>query len=190
MTGVWVVLRHTTFRVLRCAGAHGGCGRLAFVGSFSHRDRAGISRLRFTGRLRGRALTAGRYVLRATATLAGRRTRAATARFVILALPPECHNPDHDADCGPPGAGSSPRQAADTSDRTATSAQEHGLEQVLRDEHPAIRFGSSSTLEAAPGRLASLSGARGTARVPDGGAATCPVVGRGALTQERGAGRR
>jgi hypothetical protein len=149
---------HATFRVLRCAGAHGGCGRLALVGSFSHRDRAGINRLRFTGRLGGRALSPGRYVLRAIATLAGQTSRPATAGFVIPAPPPACHNPDDDSDCDPPGAGSSPREAADTSDTTRAATQARRLQRALRDDRPAIRYRSLSTVEAAPGRAASLSG--------------------------------
>ena len=71
--------------MLRCAGPHGWCTTLVLVGSFTHGDHAGKNRVRFTGRLRGRALNAGRYVLRATATLAGQRSRAITARFVIHA---------------------------------------------------------------------------------------------------------
>jgi YVTN family beta-propeller protein len=113
----------TTLRVMRCAGAHGGCRRVAFAGSFSHRDRAGTNRLRFTGRLRGRALSAGRYVLRAIATLAGQRSRAATARFAILDPPPACDHPHRSGACTPSGVGSPSRHPAHTSGKTAAAAQ-------------------------------------------------------------------
>lgn len=94
---------HTTFRVMRCAGTHGRCNRLLPAGTFAHRDRRGRNRLRFSGRLHGRAITPGRYVLRVTATLAGQRSRPATAAFTILAPPARCNDPDHDADCDMPG---------------------------------------------------------------------------------------
>ncbi len=60
------------------------CMRLVLVGSFTHRDRAGVNRVRFTGRLRGRALNPGTYQLHVTAILAGRRSRQLTASFRIL----------------------------------------------------------------------------------------------------------
>ncbi len=121
---------HTTFRVLRCAAPRGRCSKLVFVGSFSHRDRAGTNRLRFTGRLRGRALSAGRYVLRAIATLAEQRSRAATARFVILDPPPACHHPHRGGACSTSGAGSPPRQPGHGPGRTAAAAQEPRLQEA------------------------------------------------------------
>ncbi len=93
----------STFTVLRCVGHHGRCSKLAPRGTFSHRDRAGIDSLRFSGRLRGHALAPGRYVLRVIATLAGQRSPAITSTFVILTPPPVCHDPDHDGDCDHPG---------------------------------------------------------------------------------------
>jgi hypothetical protein len=59
--------------------------------------------LRFTGRLHGRALRPGRYVLKVTATLAGRRSSTISTSFVILAPPPVCRDFDHDDDCDLPG---------------------------------------------------------------------------------------
>jgi hypothetical protein len=94
---------HTTFTVLRCARSHGRCGKLARVGSFSHRDHAGTNTLRFTGRLDGRALQPRRYVLKVTATLADRRSSIISTSFVILAPPLVCSDPDHDGDCDRPG---------------------------------------------------------------------------------------
>jgi hypothetical protein len=94
---------HTTFRVMRCTGAHGRCTRLAFAGKFTHHDHAGLNRLRFTGRLHGGALTPGRYVLQVTTTLARQRSRRVTASFTILPPPPTCNDPDNDADCDTPG---------------------------------------------------------------------------------------
>jgi hypothetical protein len=75
---------HTTFRVMRCAGAHGSCTRLVLVGKFTHHDRAGVNRLRFTGRLHGHALTPGRYLLQVSSTLHGQQSRRTTAGFTIL----------------------------------------------------------------------------------------------------------
>jgi hypothetical protein len=95
---------HTTFRVLRCAAAHGSCPRLALVGSFAHRDRAGTNRLRFTGRLNSRALSPGRYALQITTQLAGQRSRRISTTFTILPPPIVCDDPDHDRDCDHPGA--------------------------------------------------------------------------------------
>jgi YVTN family beta-propeller protein len=92
----------TAFRVLRCVGAHGRCTRLVLVGSFSHHDRAGKNQLRFSGRLHGHSLAPGRYVLRATATRAGRKSWALSVTFVIFA-PPACTDPDHDTDCDAAG---------------------------------------------------------------------------------------
>ena len=94
---------HSTFTVLRCARSQGRCGKLARVGTFSHRDHAGANRLRFAGRLHGRALQPGRYVLKMTATLAGRRSSAISTSFVILAPPAACSDFDHDGDCDLPG---------------------------------------------------------------------------------------
>jgi len=75
------------------------CRKPALIGSFSHRDHAGIDSLRFTGRLHGDALQPGRYLLQVTATLAGQRSTTVTASFVILAPPPVSNDPDHDGDC-------------------------------------------------------------------------------------------
>lgn len=91
-TGTTIRYRDTlaaraTFRVLRCAGPHGRCTRLVFVGSFSHHDHAGANDLHFAGRVHRHTLGAGHYLLSATATVAGQRSRAITAGFVILALP-------------------------------------------------------------------------------------------------------
>jgi len=44
---------------------HRRCTRWLSVGSFSHADVVGLNRFRFTGRIRGRKLKAGRYRLRA-----------------------------------------------------------------------------------------------------------------------------
>jgi hypothetical protein len=93
----------TSFRVMRCAGAHGSCKRLVLVGKFSHHDRAGLNRLRFTGRLHGHALTPGRYVLQLRATLNGQRSHRATPTFTIVPPPPTCNDPDNDGDCDLPG---------------------------------------------------------------------------------------
>jgi hypothetical protein len=46
----------------------------------------------------------GRYMLHASATFAGHRSRTATVGFTILTPPAVCNDPDHDADCDAPGA--------------------------------------------------------------------------------------
>jgi len=97
------VAARTTFRVLRCRATHGRCIPAALDGSFTHRDHAGVNRLRFSGRLRGHELAAGRYVLQATATLAGRVSRTVRATFRILGPRATCYDPDRDGDCDAPG---------------------------------------------------------------------------------------
>jgi 6-phosphogluconolactonase (cycloisomerase 2 family) len=74
----------TTLRVLRCTAKHHRCTHLRAVGSFSNRDRSGVNRLRFTGRLRGRALAPGRYLLRATATLNSMASKPISVPFTTL----------------------------------------------------------------------------------------------------------
>jgi WD40 repeat protein len=74
----------TRFEVLRCIAKRHRCTRLRAVGAFSHRDRSGANGLRFTGRLRRHALTKGRYLLRATATVNGQHSEPASMTFTIL----------------------------------------------------------------------------------------------------------
>lgn len=93
---------HTTFRVLRCRIVRGHCTGLVLIGSFTHHDRAGANELRFSGRLYGRALKAGHYVLQATATLAGQVSARMTTTFQILP-PCACNDRDHDGDCDTAG---------------------------------------------------------------------------------------
>ena len=54
-------------------------------GRFSRVSAAGTNRLRFTGRVAGKALAPGTYRLVAVPTLAGRKGAAATVRFRIVA---------------------------------------------------------------------------------------------------------
>lgn len=86
----------TTVVVLRCAGAHGRCTRLRRVRTITHRDRRGVNRVRFSSH----ALVPGRYLLRLTTVLDGRRSRALDVSVTIR--PPACSDPDHDGDCDPP----------------------------------------------------------------------------------------
>jgi Carboxypeptidase regulatory-like domain len=60
------------------------CLRLVRVYEFSHRDKAGTNRLRFSGRAGHRALTAGAYELQARASLDGVRSPAVSTRFRIV----------------------------------------------------------------------------------------------------------
>lgn len=94
---------HTRFRVLRCVGKHRRCNRRMAVGSFTHHDHKGANRVHFTGRVRGRALRPGRYVLRMIAALAGQKSHAVTATFRVLPPPPTCRDTDHDGDRDRPG---------------------------------------------------------------------------------------
>jgi hypothetical protein len=60
------------------------CTRYLVVGRFSHTDRAGRSRFRFTGRVRSRKLAPGRYRLQATPLLRGPAEPVATAGFRVI----------------------------------------------------------------------------------------------------------
>lgn len=97
------VAARVTIKVLRCVGKHGSCAKLALVGTFSHRDHAGLNRVRFSGRLHGHALKPGHYVLELSAALAGQRSHTIKARFTILKPPARCQDPDKDGDCDAPG---------------------------------------------------------------------------------------
>ncbi len=115
----------TTFKVFRCVGSHGGCGKLALAGSFSHRDRAGLNSLRFSGRLHGHALRPGRYVLRISASLDGQTSPVVTAGFAILAPPRVCEDPDHDGDATRPAKSKRRDPGRDSDDRDQV-ARTHG----------------------------------------------------------------
>jgi hypothetical protein len=60
------------------------CTRLTLVGSFRHRDHAGGTTLHFSGRLRGRVLKPGAYLLKARPSLDSHRGESVSARFWIL----------------------------------------------------------------------------------------------------------
>jgi hypothetical protein len=59
------------------------CTVLRRIGSFKHRAKAGVNSLRFTGRLAGRALPAGRYLLTATPSAGGLAGKTVTTRFRV-----------------------------------------------------------------------------------------------------------
>jgi hypothetical protein len=73
----------TRFQVLRCIAKHHRCTRLRAAGTFSNQDDAGTNRLRFSGRLHGHRLSAGRYLLRAIATLNGQQSQPDSATLTI-----------------------------------------------------------------------------------------------------------
>jgi len=54
------------------------------VAGFTHQDSAGANRVAFTGRLHGRSLSVGSYLLEATPTLGGLKGKTRTARFHIV----------------------------------------------------------------------------------------------------------
>lgn len=66
------------------AGRLRRCTLRVRVGSFTHADRVGAQRLRFTGRVGRRPLPAGRYVLQAQALSDGLRSRIVSAAFQIV----------------------------------------------------------------------------------------------------------
>jgi len=68
----------TTFTVFRRHGRG-----LVKVGSFSHRDHAGINNFDWTGKLNGKLLSAGSYVLRATARLGRLVSNTASTTFTV-----------------------------------------------------------------------------------------------------------
>ena len=74
-----------------CVALHGRapkhshrCTLLVSVGTFHHSDHAGLNSFRFRGRLAGRALAPGLYVLQAVAVDASGASRPVKARFTIL----------------------------------------------------------------------------------------------------------
>lgn len=69
----------TLFRVYRLVGKH-----RKLVGGFRHSDRAGSNSVKFSGRLRGKKLKPGRYVLVAVPHLGGLVGRPASVRFRIM----------------------------------------------------------------------------------------------------------
>jgi hypothetical protein len=61
------------------------CTRLVKVGRFSHLDRAGSNRFNFTGRVRGRKLATGHYLLVAVARNSAGASPAVEKRFTVKA---------------------------------------------------------------------------------------------------------
>jgi hypothetical protein len=68
------------------------CSREVLVATIVHADRPGRNEVSLTGRTHGDALPPGRYVLRASAILAGRTSPALRARFTILPPPGKRHS--------------------------------------------------------------------------------------------------
>ena len=60
------------------------CTRYVSLGSFTHADKAGNLRLRFTGRVRGHKLKPGRYRLTLTPRANGKTGRSVTLAFRIV----------------------------------------------------------------------------------------------------------
>jgi WD40 repeat protein len=60
------------------------CRRLVLVGRFGRVDRVGSNAVRFSGRIRNRALSPGSYLLKLVANFSGSNSRTVTARFTIL----------------------------------------------------------------------------------------------------------
>ena len=74
----------TQFVVLRCVvQKHGTCVRTKRVGAFTHVDRKGRNRFKWSGRVGGATLARGNYLLDAT-PLSPRVGQAVTARFKIV----------------------------------------------------------------------------------------------------------
>jgi hypothetical protein len=70
----------TTFTSERCGSARRRC---PVLGTLTHIDRVGLSRVRFPGRVRGGPLGPGKYALVAVATTADGTGRPVTARFQV-----------------------------------------------------------------------------------------------------------
>jgi hypothetical protein len=70
----------TTFTVWRRQRGHS----LVRVGSFKHRDRAGRIRIHFSGRLHGRALRSGAYVVKVRTVAHGQKSKTLGAAFWIV----------------------------------------------------------------------------------------------------------
>jgi hypothetical protein len=73
------VKARTTFTVLRLSG-----GRLSEIGRFVRNDRKGRNTFRFTGRLKGHALSPGSYELEAVGRYHRAHGNTAIARFEIV----------------------------------------------------------------------------------------------------------
>ncbi len=92
-TTVFTVERPTTGRLtggscVRTAKrnlSHKHCTRLVKIGHFKHADRAGRNRFHFTGRIGGRRLAPGRYLLVAVARNSAGAAPAVTVRFAVKA---------------------------------------------------------------------------------------------------------
>jgi CSLREA domain-containing protein len=61
------------------------CTTFTTVGSFTHRDAAGMNRFRFTGRVAGRPLGAGSYRMLVVARAGATKSALSTLRFSVLA---------------------------------------------------------------------------------------------------------
>jgi len=59
------------------------CTRTVTLGTFTHRDHAGVNRIHFTGRVHGHTLKPGRYTLRAIATLNRLASKPVQAGFRV-----------------------------------------------------------------------------------------------------------
>ncbi len=92
-TTVFTVERPTTgrlngsscVRTTKRNRSHKHCTRLVKIGHFNHADRAGSNRFHFTGRVGGRRLAAGRYLLVAVARNSAGAGPAVTVRFAVKA---------------------------------------------------------------------------------------------------------
>ncbi len=59
------------------------CTAAKIIGTFTHADKAGANRIAFTGRLGGRALAAGSYLLEAAPKLGSLTGKTVSARFTV-----------------------------------------------------------------------------------------------------------
>lgn len=85
------VLRRGVLRGQRCVASIGkgpsgaACAAWVFLGSLRHRDAVGVNRIRFTGRISGRALAPGHYRIEVTPiNSAGRKGATVIVRFAIV----------------------------------------------------------------------------------------------------------
>jgi hypothetical protein len=74
----------TTLVVMECVRSRRGkCTRYVRIGSFKHVDAEGANQIRWAGRLRGRALLPGGYMLKATPQAGRKRGRTVSATFRV-----------------------------------------------------------------------------------------------------------
>jgi hypothetical protein len=82
--GATITYRDSTAAKTKFAISAVGTGKRAKRGSFSHTDKAGLNKVRFTGRIGGKRLSPGAYSLQLVASNTAGKSRPIHVRFRIL----------------------------------------------------------------------------------------------------------